>query len=189
MNVQIAFLQGVGHSPADSIDMPALRQALADAGLTDLRTYSDSGNVLVVNDQAPEELAGRVAAVIYDSFGRDVHVIVRSHQELTDVVARDPFAGIVTEPARYTIAFLDGEPAAEETEKLPSLATDDERVAVIGREIYVWHAGGPPDHFAPSRLIEGLLAITVPGTARDLQTVTHILAIANELTAAHSSAE
>lgn len=185
MSAQIAFLQGVGHSPADSIDMPALREALAAAGLTDSRTYRESGNVLIVSDQAPDALARRVAAVIKDRFGRDVHVIVRSHQELSEVVTRDPFAGIATEPERYHVAFLDGELAAGEAAKLTSLATGGERVAVIGRQIHAWHPAG----IAGSRLIDGILGITVPASARDWSTITGLLALANELSAARSGPE
>lgn len=182
MTLQVAFLQGVGHSPADSLDMPALCAALAAAGLTDPHTYRASGNVLIVADQAPDELARRVAAVIGDRFGRDVHVIVRSHQELADVVTSDPFPGIATEPERYHVAFLDGDPAVGEAEKLVSLATGGERVAVIGRALYAWHPAG----FAGSQLIDGIRALTVPATARDWPTVTGLLALADEVAAARN---
>lgn len=184
MSLQIAFLRGVGHSPADSIDMPALREALAAAGLTDPRTHRESGNVLIVSGHEADELARRVSAVIEDRFRRHVHVIVRSHKELDDVVSGDPFADVVTEPERYHVAFLDDAPAAGEAEKLASLTTGGERVAVIDRTLYAWHPAG----VTGSRLIDGIRALTVPATARDWPTVTTLLALADEMAAAHAAA-
>jgi uncharacterized protein (DUF1697 family) len=180
VSVQVAFLRGVGHGPDDMLEMPVLGQALAAAGFAGSRTYRESGNVVVVSDQAPGQLARLISAVIEQRFGRDVFVIVRGHQELAEVVARDPFEGTATDPERYHVAFLDSPLDADEAGKLEKLAAGGEKVTVIGRELYAWHPAG----FAGSRLIDGIRAVRVPATARDWTTVTGLLKLAHEVDAA-----
>ena len=180
MSVQVAFLRGVGHSPDDMLEMPVLCQSLTAAGLAGSRTYRESGNVVVVSDQAPDQLARLISAVIEQRFGRDIFVIVRSHQELTEVVARNPFEGTAADPELYHVAFLDSALEADEAGKLEDLAVGGEKVAVIGRELYAWH----PEGFSGSRLIDGIRAVRVPATARDWATVTGLLGLAHEVDAA-----
>ena len=155
--------------------MPELRAALETAGFRDVRTYVQSGNVLLTSTSSPEDVATRVNALIKDRFGFDVTVLVRSRDELAQIVERNPLRAIAAQPKAHLVTFLSGELPRELIDRLTALVTQ-ERFEVVGREIYSWHPAG----FARSPLWERLAAksLGVAATSRNWTTVTALLALA-----------
>lgn len=159
--------------------MPALRDALSEAGFHDVRTYVQSGNVVVGSEEPPDSLAQRCHQLVADRFGLDIQVIARTRDELAEVVSRNPLKDVATEPKRYQVSFLSAEPAPEVVTKLERLAVEPEAVAVVGREVYAWHPAG----VARSKLWNGLasrggLGPGITSTARNWTTVTTLLEMA-----------
>jgi uncharacterized protein (DUF1697 family) len=159
--------------------MPALREALSAAGFRDVQTYVQSGNVVLSADESPDELSQRVAGLVADQFGLDIAVIVRTRDELAAVVRRDPLAEFVTNPKRYLVSFLSAPPDRAAVQGIEATAVGDERLALIGRELYAWL----PDGVGRSKLWTGLASgrLGVDATARNWATVTRLLAISSEL--------
>src|SRR5436309_748622 len=89
--------------------MPALRDALEGAGLADVRTYVQSGNVLLQSPEEPDAVAQICQRVIAKGFGLEIAVVVRTRDELAAVVERDPLGDVVDNPKRYQVSFLDRE--------------------------------------------------------------------------------
>jgi uncharacterized protein (DUF1697 family) len=157
--------------------MPALRECLASDGLKDVRTYVQSGNVVVSSDEGREELAQRCSALITAEFGLDIAVIVRTRDELAHVVSLNPLKGVADNPKRYQVTFLSSELKREQLERLAALAAPAERLAAVGRELYSWH----PEGIGRSKLW-GRIAGTglgVTATARNWTTVTTLLEMAD----------
>ena len=156
--------------------MPALRELLSEAGLQDVRTYVQSGNVVVSSRESPDELAGRCRKLISEHFGFDVPVIARTAAALGSVLARDPFAGVAIDPKRYWVSFLDRELSAEEEARLQARAAGEEQLLCAGRELYGWF----PDFTARSKLATALGAPAkgVTATARNWTTVSTLYAMA-----------
>lgn len=158
--------------------MPALRDALGEAGFEGVRTYVQSGNVVLASTEQPAELEGRLEQLIFEGFGLDVGVVVRTAEELAAVVKRTPLANVVTEPKRYQVTFLAEPLAPERLEELATLARGSERFAANGRELYAWH----PDGVARSRLSArlGSTRLGVKATSRNWSTITKLLEMASE---------
>jgi uncharacterized protein (DUF1697 family) len=175
----VVLLRGINLGPRNRIAMPALRDALADAGLPGARTYVQSGNVVLDADLAADALAAAVHDVIAERFGLDIAVVVRTRDELAEVVSRDPLGELVSEPKRYQVSFLSAEPAPELVERLRGRAVDDERLVAIGRELYAWHPGG----VARSKLWAGLADrnLGTTATARNWTTVKALLELADDV--------
>jgi uncharacterized protein (DUF1697 family) len=174
----IVLLRGVNLVSHNRVSMPELRVALADAGLEDVKTYLQSGNVVVGTDLEPPSLARAVAQVVSGRFGIDIGVVVRTHDELADVVARSPLARLATDPKRYQVTFLDGEPDAGALRALEAAARGGERLVHSGRELYTWH----PDGIGRSklgRLLTGK-SLGVTATTRNWTTVTALHELAQE---------
>jgi uncharacterized protein (DUF1697 family) len=116
------------------------------------------------------EIAGR--------FGLDVSAVVRTRDELAEVVERNPLRDVATEPKRYQVRFLASELGPEAARKVAATAVAPEQVVVAGREIYAWH----PKGVARSRLWALLASrgLGVTATARNWTTVTSLLALADE---------
>ena len=157
--------------------MPRLREVLTEAGFEDVRTYVQSGNIVLSSDEKPEQVAGECQRVIAEEFGFDVPVVVRTRDELAKVVKRNPLANVATEPKRYQVSFLDRKPDAKLVKELKSLAADSEEFAANGRELYAWH----PEGVARSKLWNRLAGkeLGVTATARNWTTVTTLLEMAD----------
>ena len=53
----ILLLRGINLGPRNRVAMPELREVLAGAGFEDVRTYVQSGNVVLSTDAKPDALA------------------------------------------------------------------------------------------------------------------------------------
>jgi uncharacterized protein (DUF1697 family) len=125
-----------------------------------------------------DALAERCEALVAERFGLDIRVVVRTRDELADVVLRDPLGDVAANPKRYQVSFLARELDPEVAARIPAAAVAPEQVVVSGREVYAWH----PDGVARSKLWAALAGRTlgVAATARNWTTVTSVLALADE---------
>jgi uncharacterized protein (DUF1697 family) len=175
---QIALLRGINLAAARRVGMADLRQLLEGHGHHDVRTYLQSGNVVLRSARAPGLLAGELSSQISDGFGIAVDVIVRTRDELADVVERDPLGALADDPARYLVHFLSAKPKATDARELAAVDVAPERVVVSGREVYAWHPGGIGRSPLAKLLTEKRLGVSA--TARNWKTVTKLLALADE---------
>jgi uncharacterized protein (DUF1697 family) len=176
---QILLLRGVNLGAHKRVAMPALRDLLSEADFEDVRTYVASGNVVLSSSDAPASVAAEVERLIAGQFGFDVDVIVRTRDELAEVVARNPLADVAVDPKRYQVTFLADEPESDALERAAELSLEPERLVAIGRELYTWH----PEGIGRSKLWAKLASrggLAARGTARNWNTVTTLLGMAGE---------
>jgi uncharacterized protein (DUF1697 family) len=173
---RILLLRGINIGPNKRIAMPELRALLGDAGFEDVRTYVQSGNVVLSSGHSPARVGAQAEKLIAERFGFDVDVIVRTAGELAEVVARNPLGDVATDPKRYQVSFLESEPDPEVISRIASVAAESERLVAIGRELYAWH----PDGVARSKLWAKLAGhgLGVRATARNWTTVGTLLEMA-----------
>ncbi len=172
MATRVLLLRAINVGPR-RLPMAALRDLLTGAGWQDVRTYLQSGNVVVTSDAPPETLAARAREIISGHCGFDVPVIVRTDRELEAVVAADPFGAAVTEPKRFWVSFLERSLADAERERLVGLLAGQERLVMAERELYAWL----PDGGGRSKLgtALGAPAKGLTATARNWRTVAALL--------------
>lgn len=178
MSARVLMLRGINIGPNRRIAMAELRALLTGAGYEDVRTYVQSGNVVVRSRQALAGLEEAVRGLISDRFGLDVPVVARTRDQLEAVVALDPLRDVVTEHKLYQVTFLSAALDPPVVESLRALVGDSEALAIEAREVYTWHAAG----VARSKLASALAAkrLGVTATARNWTTVTTLLAMAKE---------
>lgn len=172
----IALLRGVNVGGRTTLPMAELRALLTDLGYTDVRTLLQSGNaVLSAEQSAPADVARAIEAALAATYERDIKVMVRTADELRAVIDANPLE--VGHPSRFLVTFY-AEPV--DTAALAGIATDahpPDDMAVGEREIYF----NLPRGIAASKL--PLLvdrALKISGTARNWNTVTKLLALADE---------
>jgi uncharacterized protein (DUF1697 family) len=175
---QVVLLRGINLGSRNRVAMPALRETFTRAGFEDVRTYLQSGNVVLASGSSPEELAAQCERLIADAFGLEVSVLVRTREELSEIVRLNPLRDVAVNPKRYQVTFLAAELDRRELEKLAALCATSERLVAAGRELYAWH----PDGVARSRLWARLASqsLGVTATARNWTTVTSLLEMASE---------
>ena len=173
---QVVLLRGINLGSRNRIAMPALRKALTEAGFEDVQTYLQSGNVVLSSGAAPATVTRKCKALIAERFGLDIDVVVRTRDELADVVRRNPLGDVAKDPKRYQVSFLSAKPGRKVVRRLEELAVGDERLVADGRELYAWHPAG----VARSKLWAALAGrgLGVTATARNWTTVTKLLDLA-----------
>jgi uncharacterized protein (DUF1697 family) len=172
----IVLLRGINLARRNRIAMPELREALGQDGFRDVRTYVQSGNIIVSSKASPDQVAKRVKAAIKKRFGLDITVLVRSRVDFALVVHHNPLAKIATNPKGYLVTFLSSELPPGSIDDLAE-AAKHEPFAVIGREVYSWH----PDGIGRTPLWERLASKSpgIAATSRNWTTVTTLLAMAD----------
>jgi uncharacterized protein (DUF1697 family) len=173
----ILLLRGINLGSHKRVAMPALRELLTDAGFADVRTYVASGNVVLSSSLSAARAAAEAERLIAERFGFDVDVIVRTIDELAEVVALNPLGDVATDPKRYQVTFLEEEVDPEALARLDLRSLEPERLVAAGRELYTWH----PDGIGRSKLWGKLggKGLAGRGTARNWTTVTTLLAMAD----------
>jgi uncharacterized protein (DUF1697 family) len=173
----IALLRGINLGPRNRVAMPALREALEEAGFEDVATYVQSGNVVLTSRAKPETVRRKVEQAIADRFDLEIPVVVRTRAELAAVVKRNPLGKVATEPKRYQVSFLEKKLPAKTLKELEAVAAPSERVAAHGRELYAWHPAGVARSKLWSKLAGNDLGVTA--TARNWTTVEALLELAD----------
>ena len=178
MTRQIVFLRGINVGGHRRIPMADLRALLERLGYEGVRTHLQSGNVVLESKASPKALGSAIERGIEDGLGLQVEVFVRTRDELAEVIARDPLGKVATNPSRYLVSFLSGKPAAARVREAAAVDVAPEQFVVIGREIYAWHPNGVQASKLAKVLSERRLGVTA--TARNWNTVTKLLALADE---------
>jgi uncharacterized protein (DUF1697 family) len=178
MTRHVLLLRGINLGSTRRVSMPALRSLLEEAGFAEVVTHGASGNVVVSSRKTAATVRREVERAIAGEVGFGVDVVVRTVDELAAVVEADPFGpGIVDEPRRYQVVFCAETVAAEVAEELSSADVAPERVAVIGREVFCWHANGI-QRSPLARLVTDKRLGTL-GTARNWNTVLKLRELAD----------
>lgn len=163
------LLRGVNVGGNRRVAMTDLRRVLESLGHTDVATYLQSGNAIVTTDQSnPASLERQIEKALLTDLGVDTNVLVRTHDELTQVIGANPFPGAVAEPKFLHVVFLAAEPTAEAKEKIDPGAYAPDELRFGNRAIYVRYANGQGRSKLTPSVWERL---KVAATARNWNTV------------------
>jgi len=86
----VALLRGINVGGRNPISMADLRAAFEEDGHREVSTYIQSGNVLFETDRPSANLEDEIATTLERRFGVPLLVVVRSHQQLRNVIERAP---------------------------------------------------------------------------------------------------
>ena len=92
MKTFVILLRGVTPAGKNKVLMAPLRAALDKAGLGNVRTYIQSGNLVATSNLSQFRLEKLVHDVIDKNFGGDITVIARTAKKFKDIMKKNPFA-------------------------------------------------------------------------------------------------
>lgn len=104
----VAFLRGINVGGKSLLKMDDLKKLLEKHGLKNIKTILASGNVVFqAKQQTHKQIGDGIEQAIKTALGRKISVIIRSEQEINDLIEKDPFAQIpVVYSTRTYISFL-----------------------------------------------------------------------------------
>ena len=143
MPTYVSLLRAVNLGSHQKLKMSELAAAYESSGVTNVRTYIQSGNVVF---QATSALAERVGTEvprrIAEGFGLRVPVIIRTTKEFRDTVKRHPFVAEARDPTHLHIGFLADVPHPESVASLDPARSDVDSFAVLGKAVFLYVPGG-----------------------------------------------
>jgi uncharacterized protein (DUF1697 family) len=164
MSRLVVLLRGINVGKHKRIKMGDLRALLEERGYEDVKTYLQSGNVVLSSRKPPASVQRDVEQGISETLGHEVDVVVRTADQLADTVAADPFAGVRDDDRFHQVVFLGGKA------DLGELADTDfapERLVIREGELHAWCPDGTND----SPLMKALTKLRTTATARNWRTV------------------
>jgi len=89
--VYVAFLRGINVGGKGIVSMAAIKDAFVDLGLSDVRTYINSGNVVFsARASDVERLRTRIEKALEERTGMPIKVLVMEHKALKKLVDAIP---------------------------------------------------------------------------------------------------
>lgn len=168
--IYVALLRAINVGGTGILAMKDLCALCGKLGFTNPRTYIQSGNVIFASKLKEEAVRRALEEALSVKMDKKIDVIIRSAAEMRAILEGNPFADC--EPNKVSAFFLAGNPPAEELRGLTGPA--GELVRAGRREVYVYY----PEGMGRSKLKLPLGG--VPATARNMNTVAKLVALAEE---------
>ncbi len=177
MQRYIIFLRAINVSGHNIIRMEDLRKLWALPGISNVKTYIQSGNVILDAKHEVAKLTAELGKPLKKYTGNDIELMLRTVDELKAVLKNNPFKKI---PAGHTlyISFLNEEPAKEIAGQLEAKSNDVDQFKVKGREVYALVDKTAPKSQFSNMFVEKQLKL--PATGRNMNTVEKMLALAED---------
>jgi uncharacterized protein (DUF1697 family) len=175
MQSYVAFLRGMNLG-GRRIKNEELRAEFEALGFTDVACFRASGNVVFEAKRSSEaKLTDQIEAGLGEALGYEVPVFLRSAKELSALAAHEPFkaAEVKASEGKLQVALLPKKPTAKARSQALGGASDEDRLAVEGRELYWLPSGGLSDSELDLKLLEKAVG---PWTMRTMGTIEQIIA-------------
>jgi uncharacterized protein (DUF1697 family) len=155
-----AFLRGMNLG-SRRIANADLRRHVEALGFADVATFRASGNVIFDADggEALDAIARRLEEGLEQALGYAVPAFARSARQLRAMAACEPFDAelVAAAKGKLQVSLLSAKPTATARARVLALATDDDRLALHGTELYWLPSGGILDTALDLGLIDELL--------------------------------
>lgn len=151
--------------------MAELRAALSGAGLLDVQTYIQSGNVIATSALAQSSLETLVHEVIFREIGADIAVMARTHEQLERVMAANPFPSSAASRTYFSLFSVPA--AANLVEELSRFDFSPDRVLVGQDALYTLYATKHSDSKFNNNFFERKLKVSA--TTRNFNTMSRLV--------------
>jgi uncharacterized protein (DUF1697 family) len=173
MPSHVAFLRGMNLG-GRRIKNEELRAEFEALGFTEVACFRASGNVVFSAKGSEAKLTSEIESGLGEALGYEVPVFLRSAKELSALAAHEPFraAEVKASKGKLQVALLAKKPAAKARKQALAEASDEDRLAIEGRELYWLPSGGISDSDLDLKAVEAALG---PWTMRTMGTIEQIV--------------
>jgi uncharacterized protein (DUF1697 family) len=174
MSRYVAFLRGMNLG-GRRIKNEELRRHFEEIGFEEVATFRASGNVIfsATKRETESKLAARVEKELDARLGYDVPVFLRGIDEVAAIAGQKPFTPnqIDKSKGKLQVSMLKKKPTEAAKKKALALATNEDLLAIEGRELYWLPSGGISESDLDLKALDRALG---PGTIRTMGTIEQI---------------
>jgi uncharacterized protein (DUF1697 family) len=176
----ISMLRGINLGGHNKISMPVLARLFETLGLSGVKTYLQSGNVLFDSDgKSSEEISALIETGIMNAFGYDVQVFLRTPADFKRILVNNPFVhGRNEEPSKLHVTFLYRLPSQSDWDKLGPAIQDSDEFAGGQQEVFLFCPNGYGRTKLSNSFFERKLG--QPATTRNWKTVNALYELVKE---------
>lgn len=161
-NTYVVLLRGVNVGGKNLLPMKTLSAFLSDHGFQTVKTYIQSGNIVL---KAKTNPSTSIAILIEEYFGFTPEIMVLSQESFHSAVSNNPYSAYEGKCVHYY--FCQSLPTIDH-EKLTKLASNTEQYQLIDKVFYLY----APDGIGRSKLVAKIeQCLAVSATGRNLNTV------------------
>lgn len=177
-NHYAVFLRAVNVSGKNLIKMSELRETLLQHDFDAVKTYIQSGNLLVSTLLSPIETELQIQRLISERFGFSIEIIVYDEQQLSNALADDPFDKQLP-GNRVFLTLLKEKPTAERINALEQLDLGEEKIEIKDQIVYFYLPMGMANSKLSNNFIEKQLQ--VKSTGRNRNTMERVLDLLKDI--------
>ena len=177
----VAFLRAINVGGQRLIKMEELARIFTAAGLKNVRTYIQSGNVIFDSSSANAvALRKKIEKALLNILGFEVIVMLRPLADIEDIVKRNPFKKTKADADQALfVVFLSDEPQQNPKLPLTSIIDNLEVLEVKDRAAFIVSRRKKNGMFGfPNKFVEKEFGVS--GTTRNWNTVNKILKVAEK---------
>ena len=177
----VSLLRGINVGGNKTIPMSRLKALHEALGFGSVKTHLNSGNVVFQTDEKDAaKLTRKIEAALEKEFGFRPAVVLRNAAKLRKIVEKNPFADMAkSDPSHLVAMFLASKPDKNAKARLAKAYSGVEEIRISGDIVYVTYPNGIGKSKLTNVFLEKQLGVT--GTARNWNTVTNLLQIAEAI--------
>ena len=175
MSHYVAFLRGMNLGKR-RIKNDELRAEFEALGFEEVATFRASGNVIFAAAKKSEgALAKEIDGGLGEALGYVVPVFLRTDAEVAAIAAREPFdaKAVASSKGKLQVTMLAKKPTAAARKKVLALATEEDSLEIVARELFWLPSGGTLESELDHKAIAKALG---QGTQRTMGTIEQIAA-------------
>ena len=170
----VALLRGVNVGGNRKLPMADLSRCLEALGYEGVRTLLASGNVVFSAPGPAAALEPVLERALAERLQLTTDILVRSGEDIAATIAANPFPNAAN-PSQLLVLFHRDPVPLDRVAALLDGHEGGERIAAVGRELYIDFAGAMRDSRVPARMAK--LKFPACATGRNMNTVEKLRAL------------
>lgn len=144
----IVLLRGINVGGHRKLPMTELKVMLIDMGFKNVKTYIQSGNIVLESQKNTQEISESIAKQILAVFGYTIPVICITKENLIWIYKNNPFLNSETDIKTLHVIFLNQIPSLENTKTLLDIPKYKNDYYIVSKNCIYLHT---PDGYAKTK--------------------------------------
>lgn len=169
----VVLLRGVTPTGKNRIPkMSYLIEILEEVGFRNVRTYIQSGNIVLNTDFSQEETVDLIHETIAQKIGAKLNIIIKTKKELKKAVKENPFDETY-DYSRIHLVFTNDDIDSAKLKKIENTNFDTEKFVVGSESLYIYLPKNAVKKKLNTNYLEGKLSIVA--TMRKINVINQLI--------------